>query len=53
MVALLYFLGLDAHDGALAVAYEADDGSRYPAELAEAAGGPDVGPGWTYEFALA
>jgi hypothetical protein len=56
MVALLYFLGLDAHDGTLLVAYEGDDGRRYPAELAEASGGPAVargGTGLTYEFALA
>ena len=38
MVALLYFLGLDAHDGTLLVAYEGDDEHRYPKELSEVSG---------------
>jgi hypothetical protein len=53
MVALLYFLGLDARDGKLLVAYEGDEGRRYPSELAEPTGGPAVAPGLSYEFALA
>jgi hypothetical protein len=56
MVALLYFLGLDAHDGTLLVAYEGDDGCRYPSELADVSGGAAGsrgGSSLTYEFALA
>jgi hypothetical protein len=56
LIALLYFLGLDARDGALLLAYEGDEGRLFPAELAEGPGGPvaaRTGPSWTYEFALA
>jgi hypothetical protein len=56
MVALLYFLGLDAHDGTLLVAYEGDDEHRYPKELSEVSGGPAVAEdatSLTYKFALA
>jgi hypothetical protein len=53
MVALLYFLGLDARDGRLLVAYEGDQGRRYPSELAEPSGGSAVAPGLSHEFALA
>jgi hypothetical protein len=52
MIALLYFLGLDARDGTLAVAYEGDDTRRFPPELAEPSGGALNGPGLTYDFAL-
>ena len=56
MVALLYFLGLDAHDGTLLVAYEGDDEHRYPKELSEVSGPLAVANGatsLTYKFALA
>ena len=56
LVALLYFLGLDAQDGRLEIAYEGDDRRRYPAGLGEPPGGtagPRDGPGWSYEFTLA
>jgi hypothetical protein len=57
MISLLYFLGLDAHDGTLLIAYDRDDEHRYPAELAEVLSAPAIGKGetsrLTYEFALA
>ena len=51
MVALLYFLGLDAHDGTLLVAYEGDDKRRFPAEMAEPARTAPQAR-LTYDFAL-
>jgi hypothetical protein len=54
LIGLLYFLGLDARDGALLLAYEGDEGHLFPAELAEVTGGSvpaRTGPSWTYEFA--
>ncbi len=53
MISLLYFLGLDARDGTLLVAYEGDDGRRFPAELTEPSGGAINGSSLTYDFALA
>jgi hypothetical protein len=52
MVGLLYFLGLDAREGALLVAYEGDDGCHYPPDLAEPPGAPGE-PALTYEFSMA
>jgi hypothetical protein len=52
MVALLYFLNLDAHDGTLLVVYEGDDNRRFPAEMAESAQFAPAGAGLTYDFAL-
>jgi hypothetical protein len=52
MVALLYFLGLDAHDGTLLVAYEGDDKRRFAAEMAEPAQTAPAGAGLSYDFAL-
>lgn len=52
MIALLYFLGLDAREGTLLVAYEGDDGRRLPAELAEPPGSACGGSSLTYDFAL-
>jgi hypothetical protein len=55
LVALLYFLGLDAREGSLLVACEGDRGSRFPEELAEPAVGPvDGGFGATlaHDFVL-
>jgi hypothetical protein len=52
MIALLYFLGLDARDGTLVVAYEGDDTRRFPPELAEPPGGALSAPSLTYHFAL-
>jgi hypothetical protein len=52
MIALLYFLGLDARDGTLVVAYEGDDTRRFPPELAETPGGALSAPSLTYHFAL-
>ena len=40
LVALLYFLGLDARECSLLVAYEGDRSRRFPEELAEASAGP-------------
>ena len=53
MIALLYFLGLDARDGALLVAFEGEEGRRYPSGLAEPSGVPGAVPGLSYEFELA
>ncbi len=55
LVALVYFLGLDARDGSLLAAYEGDDGRRYAAELSPTSHGPPGAtcePGLTYQFAL-
>jgi hypothetical protein len=52
MIALLYFLGLDAHDGTLLVAYDGDDNRRFPAELGEAPLTTSTGPSLTYDFVL-
>jgi hypothetical protein len=52
MIALLYFLGLDAHDGTLLVAYEGDDNRRFPAELGEPPLSSPSGPSLTYDFVL-
>jgi hypothetical protein len=40
LVALLYFLGLDARECSVLVAYDGDRGSRFPEELAGASAGP-------------
>jgi hypothetical protein len=52
MIALLYFLGLDAHDGKLLVAYDGDENRRFPAELGEAPVSTSTGPSLTYDFVL-
>ncbi len=52
MVALLYFLGLDAHDGTLLVAYEGDDKRRFAVEMAEPPQTAPAGAGLSYDFAL-
>jgi hypothetical protein len=55
MLSLLYFLGLDAQSGTLLVAYEGEEGSLFPAELAEPANGPNhdaVRPGLSHDFVL-
>jgi hypothetical protein len=55
LVALLFFLGLDARDAMLEIAFEGDDRSWSPAGLGELPGGPAGprgGPAWSYEFAL-
>jgi hypothetical protein len=52
MIALLYFLGLDAHDGSLLVAYEGDDSRRFPAALGEPPVSELNSPALTYDFAL-
>ena len=56
LIGLLYFLGTDAHDGTLLVAYEGDENRFFPAELDAPPSSPAParpGPNWTYEFALA
>jgi hypothetical protein len=52
MIALLYFFGLDAHDGSLLVAYEGDDSRRFPAALGEPPVSELNSPALTYDFAL-
>jgi hypothetical protein len=55
LVALIYYLGLDARDGTLLLAYEGDDGRWFPEELA-GVGAPaeaPAGPVRAYGFALA
>jgi hypothetical protein len=52
MIALLYFLGLDAHDGTILVAYDGDDNRRFPAELGEPPLCASTGPSLTYDFVL-
>jgi len=55
LVALLFFLGLDAREGSLLVAYEGDHASRCPEELADQAGGTVAAKGeatLAHDFAL-
>jgi hypothetical protein len=55
LVALLVFLGLDAREGTVLVAYEGDGTSRYPDDLADPASATIAAPGGaalTHDFAL-
>ncbi len=55
MISLLFFLGLDAQSGTMLAAYEGDEGSLFPAELAEPTNGTNRvsgGPRLCHDFEL-
>ncbi len=55
MISLLFFLGIDAQSGTLLTAYEGEEGSLYPTELAEPPNGTNrlpEGPRLCHDFVL-
>jgi hypothetical protein len=55
MISLLFFLGLDAQSGTLLAAYDGEEGSLFPTELAEPANGKSRVsgvPGLCHDFVL-